>query len=92
MEIGAHPAALGALLVHGEALITAGDRTGLGYIGLVQSQSSIGDSRYEVDRILGRLRAVGTERIEDGLASGEHLDFDDVVQRILDRPPASDSQ
>jgi tetratricopeptide (TPR) repeat protein len=92
MEIGARPAALGALLVHGEALITAGDRTGLGYIGLVQSQSSIGDSRYEVDRILGRLRAVGTERIEDGLASGEHLDFDDVVQRILDRPPASDSQ
>ena len=88
MEIGARPAALAALLVYAEALITAGDRAGLGFIGLVQHQPSIGDTRYEVDRILDRLRVVGTERIEDGLASGEHLDFDEVVQHILLDPPS----
>jgi class 3 adenylate cyclase/tetratricopeptide (TPR) repeat protein len=88
MEIGARPAALAALLVHAEALIAAGDRTGLGLIGLVQRQSSIGDTRYEVDRILDRLRAVGTVRIEEGLASGELLDFDEVVQHILFGPPS----
>ncbi|HSB87755.1 MAG TPA: hypothetical protein VLD86_15695, partial [Ilumatobacteraceae bacterium] len=92
IEIGARPAALAALLIHAEALIAAGDRAGLGLIGLVQRQSSIGDARYEVDRILGRLRALGTERVEDGLASGEHLDFDGVVQELILGPPSPNEQ
>jgi len=86
--IGARTNALFAVLVHAEATFEAtGSPDALAHIVVVRCDPSLGRVSAEVSDVIDRLRSSHPDvDIDHYLEAGASLDFDDVVQHILDGP------
>ena len=77
-----------ALLSEADRRLVGGDmQTGLAYLGMLRSAAAMGSmEQHEAERVLERVR-LPRDAIDAGLAAGERLDLESVIQELLeDRP------
>ncbi len=86
IEVGAIQQVLLCVQVEADLRICRGDTdSGLALLGMVEAHPSFGSiDRSESERLLSRI-ALSPDEIEAGLAAGRALDFDTVLQGLLDR-------
>jgi tetratricopeptide (TPR) repeat protein len=82
--LGAVRVVVFALLVEADLRMTIGEAdAGLSLLGVVRARSAAERvDQIEIERILSRVR-MEPSRIDAGLAAGEALDFDEVVEGLL---------
>src|SRR4029077_1698188 len=74
----------GALLSEADRRLVGGDtQTGLAYLGMLRRAAAMGSiEQHETQRILDRVR-LPREEIDDGLAAGDALVLESVIQEVL---------
>ena len=73
-----------ANVLYGDRRLVGGDtQTGLAYLGMLRSAAAMGSmEQHEAERVLERVR-LPRDVIDSGLAAGEALDLETVIQELL---------